>query len=261
MNASSNIERFDEALLERLTSKGFKIFPCRADKSPATPHGFHDATSNFAEARELFDRHRGSYIGVATGEGSGVDVLDLDPRHGSEAWLKANHDRLPVTRTHATRSGGLHLVFRHAAGVRNSAGRIAPGCDVRGEGGYVIWWPAACFPVANRRHLADWPDWLLVEIKPPPWQPTVDLHAIAGNGYANAALRRGVEAVERAAPGSRNDTLNREAFSVARFVLNRAIGLQTIVDAFAAAGIRAGLPAKEVASTLHSAFRARGVLP
>jgi hypothetical protein len=35
MNASSNIERFDEALLERLTSKGFKIFPCRADKSPA----------------------------------------------------------------------------------------------------------------------------------------------------------------------------------------------------------------------------------
>ncbi len=79
MNASSNIERFDEALLERLTSKGFKIFPCRADKSPATPHGFHDATSNFAEARELFDRHRGPYIGVATGEVGfiGLGVMDM----------------------------------------------------------------------------------------------------------------------------------------------------------------------------------------
>jgi hypothetical protein len=56
-------------------------------------------------------------------------------------WWFSHRDRLPLTRVHRTRSGGLHLIFRHVPDVRCSAGRIAPGIDVRGDGGYIIWWP------------------------------------------------------------------------------------------------------------------------
>jgi hypothetical protein len=35
----------------------------------------------------------------------------------------------------------LHFFFQHAPGLRCSRGLIAPGVDVRADGGYVIWWP------------------------------------------------------------------------------------------------------------------------
>jgi Bifunctional DNA primase/polymerase, N-terminal len=42
---------------------------------------------------------------------------------------------IPVTQTPR---GGRHLWFKYVPGVKNSAGKIAPGVDVRGSGGYVI---------------------------------------------------------------------------------------------------------------------------
>ena len=33
------------------------------------------------------------------------------------------------------------LVYRHMAGVRCSTNKIAPGVDLKGDGGFVIWWP------------------------------------------------------------------------------------------------------------------------
>ena len=57
---------------------------------------------------------------------NGIDVLDLDPRHGGDHWLDTHGDRLPATRTHRTRSGGLHFLFRHHGGIRNSQGKLRP---------------------------------------------------------------------------------------------------------------------------------------
>jgi hypothetical protein len=80
-------------------------------------------------------------------------------------------NQLPDTRTHRTRSGGLHLFFRHAPGLRNSASRLAPGCDVRADGGYVIWWPAAGLPVLSAAPAALWPDQLLRQLQAAPQPP------------------------------------------------------------------------------------------
>jgi hypothetical protein len=85
---------------------GLPVFPCRADKRPACVHGFRDATRDPAAIRELWRRHPGPLIGVPTGAASGIDVLDVDPRHGGHMWLDWNANRLPPTRTHRTRSGG-----------------------------------------------------------------------------------------------------------------------------------------------------------
>jgi hypothetical protein len=64
---------------------------------------------------------------------------------------------MPETRAHETPSGGLHLVFKHMPGLRCSVSRLGLGIDVRADGGYVIWWPAAGYPVLCEAPIADWP--------------------------------------------------------------------------------------------------------
>ena len=126
-------------------------FPCAHDKTPLTAHGFYDAQRDC-------DHSSWPLVGVRTGATSGIDVLDVDPE--GMAWLAQNEGRLPLTRRHRTQRG-LHLLFAHASGLRSSTGRIAPGVDVRAEGGFVIWWPREGYAVVNEDCLAGWPEWLL----------------------------------------------------------------------------------------------------
>ena len=148
-----------------LAPMGLKCFPCLPSKRPACRHGFHAATDDPPELRELWTRSPGELIGVSTGEASGFDVLDVDPKH-QEAfdWCKAHHEQLPTTRVHKTRSDGVHVLFRHAHGLRCSTSRIARGVDVRANGGYIIWWPATGLRVLRPAPLAEWPQWLLDQL-------------------------------------------------------------------------------------------------
>ena len=115
---------------------GYAVFPCQADKTPRTPRGFKDATTDHEEIAELWRRYPAPLIGIATGAGSGLSVLDLDRKHApARAWWRANCTRLLPTRTYETLSGGLHLYFHHADGVTNTASKICRGVDTRGEGG------------------------------------------------------------------------------------------------------------------------------
>jgi hypothetical protein len=123
--------------------------------------GCHAAVSDPFAIADLFRRYpKAHQIGVATGEINGIDILDIDPRNGGNAFWEANRDRIPQTRTHQTPSGGHHLLFRHAPGLRCSTGRIADGIDVKADGGFIIWWPSQFYPVQDAP-VAPWPDWLL----------------------------------------------------------------------------------------------------
>ena len=148
-----------------LAASGVPVFPCRRDKSPACRGGFTAATTDPAEVRKLFSVSSAELIGVPTGKVSGIDAIDVDPRHGGNVWYDLHWDKL-FTRIHNTRSGGQHVLFRHANGVGCSTSRVAPGIDVRGDGGYICWWPAAGFPLALEVHLdalSEWPAWALSE--------------------------------------------------------------------------------------------------
>ena len=120
-----------------------------------------------------------SNIGVATGAGSGVFVLDVDPAKGgadSLAALIAEHGPLPSTWVVATGGGGEHYYFRHPGGaVKNRQNRPGRGLDIRGDGGYAVAPPSVhpdtgrryCWAVAPDEHApADAPDWLLNAIIP-----------------------------------------------------------------------------------------------
>jgi len=92
---------------------------------------------------------------------------ECSPRSGGDGWYYQHRDLIiPQTLTHETPSGGLHLLFRHAQGLRCSAGRIARGVDVRASGGYIIWHPAALCRVLVEGPIADWPEWLLELARP-----------------------------------------------------------------------------------------------
>jgi hypothetical protein len=203
-----------------LGSQGRPCFPCRIDKRPATPHGFKDATYDANRLRDLWRSYPGPLVGLATGEASGIDALDLDKGHPeAAAWWAENRNRLPKTRTHRTRSGGLHLLFRHTRTLRCTAGQIAPGIDTRGDGGYLIWWPAIGFPVLCDLSPVPWPAWLLELLTPPETsrEPCSNVHIDTGR-YARAVLRHAANRVATAPLGHRNSILNAEAYGIGRFV-------------------------------------------
>jgi hypothetical protein len=79
-------------------------------------------------------------VGVATGRVSGVVVVDVDPRTGGDASLdalQARYGHLPATVECHTGGGGRHLYFAAPPDPLPSA-VLAPGVEVKGEGGLVV---------------------------------------------------------------------------------------------------------------------------
>lgn len=246
---------------ERLAECGLAVFPVLSNKVPATPHGFKDAIRDPHGVAPLWKHYPGPLVGVVSGEPSGISVLDIDRQHNGTKWFAKHRQRLPHTRVHRTRNGGLHFIFLHREGLRCSTSRIAPGVDVRGHGGFVVWWPAAGLPVLNKADPAPWPDWLFDLAMPPPAPivaPSVgNLHHVSR--YVEAAIRRAVERVASTGEGGRNAALNAETFSLMRLAREGAIGAGEIAAAMACAGLAAGLDRVEVERTIASALRAGGV--
>lgn len=121
-------------------ARGWPVFPCKpGGKAPLTRRGHLDASTDPEQIAAWWTAHPDANIGVPTGERSGLLVLDVDDPAGLDA-LEAERGELPATRTHSTGSGGMHYLYRYPAGaeIRNSAGKLARGLDVRGEGGYVV---------------------------------------------------------------------------------------------------------------------------
>lgn len=126
-----------------------------------------------AEVQRWFDRWPDANVGIVTGQVSGLVVLDVDPRHGGEdsvaGWARADRI-LPDTIEAATGGGGRHLYFRAPAiFLRNRVG-LAPGLDLRANGGLVVA-PPSVHPSGGRytwrpgsapadRAPAALPDWL-----------------------------------------------------------------------------------------------------
>src|SRR5687767_11604160 len=149
------------AAAQTLAWRGWPVLPCHQPaaggcscrdpdcaspaKHPRITHGLRDATTDPALIEVWWRQWPAAHPAIRTGtrrDGAGVVVLDIDPGHGgtaSLAKLVATFGPLPETLEVATGGGGSHLYFAHPGGqVPNSAGRLGPGLDVRGDGGYVL---------------------------------------------------------------------------------------------------------------------------
>jgi hypothetical protein len=223
-DANTTQSSLTTAALE-LAAEGLPVFPCNSDKKPIVEGGFKSATQDPGVIREMFARGGAALIGIPTGPASGHVVIDVDPRHGGDAWLRENQNRLPSTLTHGTPRGGVHLVFRAPdVGVRNSQGRIALGVDVRGAGGYAIVPPSEGYTIKHSGAPADMPPWLIkacLKPDPPPPPPPHPIRPpLVGDGtlYGLKALSEECAAIHQAPFGQQEMTLNKAALKIGGLV-------------------------------------------
>ena len=240
---------------------GYAVFPCGPNKKPTRPeakggHGYKDATTDPDQIAWLWRNWPGELIGVASGAVSGFDLLDLDVKHDPAlGWWQSNHHRIPPTRTFRSRSGGLHFYLIHAAGVRNSEGKLARGVDVRGDGGYAIHWFAHGCECLDHTPSASWPAWLLAELLPKPQPaPTRSLPSRRGN-REERAIDGALRVVVTAAEGERNAVLHWAACRLGERVRAGQIGAGEAEGLLVAAGTTAGLIEREARATARSGLR------
>lgn len=212
-----------------LGAMGIHVFPLVANgKTPATPNGFKAATKDPERIEKMWRHRPEANIGVATGA-SNLVVIDVDVKHGVNGWAAFDDcierlGELPgPTRMASTPSGGAHLYFREPAGfeVPLSTGRLGPGLDVRARGGYVVAAPSVIDGKAYRWDITE-----RAKVLPVAWaeamMPPKLVSMSAGprprigsvSRYGTVVLRGEADAVAKAQPGQRNDTLTRSAFRV-----------------------------------------------
>jgi hypothetical protein len=154
------------------SKRGWATLPCQPrDKAPATKHGFKDATTDRAAIVNWWRRRPDANVAIATGLLSSLVVLDVDPRNGGDRELhelRRIHGDLPETLVADTGGGGVHYYFRLPEGSLRS-GALAPGLDVKADGGYVLA-PPSVHPSGggyrwqgnpNAVQLAACPDWIV----------------------------------------------------------------------------------------------------
>jgi hypothetical protein len=236
--STANIARRDGdanlAVALELARQGLPVFPCGQDKRPLL-RWKEAATCDPEAVLELWRQFPGALVGLPCGARSGLFVLDLDTDRAtgapigeqSLAALGLSHlltdARQPRVRTP---SGGLHLLFRHPGpNFNNTAGKLGPKLDTRGEGGFVVapntvapagrytsegpiaWGALPPLPEALRAALAT------------PQRPAEPPSAPANGGshaWGQAALAGELSRLLAAPMGQRNATLNRCSFRLAQ---------------------------------------------
>jgi hypothetical protein len=239
-------------------------------KHPATRRGLHDASIDPDRIRRWWHQRPDANIAIRTGTASQLIVVDLDPPHGPGNFRRIAAGRLPedlaVVRTGR---GGAHLYFHHVgAPIRNSASRLAPGIDIRGEGGYVIA-PPSCHITGTRygplppQHPPDLPNWLHDRLREPERpQPRSTTPWTRSSGRLDQIIDDTVSRIASAPQGTRNTTLNGAAYRLGRLARRAELDPAALHDRLTHAAVSAGLPEREAARTaswgLHAGLRDAG---
>jgi hypothetical protein len=133
-------------------ARGWLVFPVPPGSKRSYKSAEHSGGRAWGKTRDAEEIKRDwrrwprANIGLPTGPESGFIVLETDTIAGghkadgraSLAALEAELGPLPVTRTAATPSGSVHRYFRHPGVKVTSRSNVAPGVDVKGDGGMVV---------------------------------------------------------------------------------------------------------------------------
>jgi hypothetical protein len=180
-----------DAALALAAKFGWKIFPARMENgrkwswrsAQFDPNGQNWGMTNDPKQLAAYYKNRKwghkAGIGIPTGTDNRIFIVETDTKEGHDVdgasslkKLEAEHSPLPETLMAESPSGSLHRYFNNPPGVKvkNSASEIAPGVDVRGEGGMVVAPPSVrddgVYKWLNEgTPIADAPEWLIELIK------------------------------------------------------------------------------------------------
>ncbi|MBF0461262.1 MAG: AAA family ATPase [Magnetococcales bacterium] len=127
-----------------LASLGFRIFPLiEGTKNPGIDAWQNKASSDPKHIRDwwvcrITGWPQNHNIGVTGGLFLDIDVKNDAPGMLNLKMFTDKYGALPSTFTVKTPSGGQHHYFQNEPGVKNSAGSLARGIDVRAYHGYVV---------------------------------------------------------------------------------------------------------------------------
>ncbi len=159
----------------RYAAKGWPVFPITPrKKAPPLVKWSSEASCDAERIETWWHRWPDANVGIATGETSGLVVLDIDTGgEDARASLEDEHGQLPDTLEQHTGGGGRQRFYKHPGGrIPISAGVLGNNLDVRADGGYVVA-PPSVHPSGNRYRWegssdpavgqpAPLPDWLRV---------------------------------------------------------------------------------------------------
>ena len=168
--------------------------------------------------------------GIPTGRGAGIFVLDVDPKHGGDVSLREleqKHGPLPKTYQVRTPGTGTHYYFKDFAQgedrLPNSAGKIAPGIDIRGDGGQVV---APGSKIDGKAYIELTPDTEPVEA--PAWFQRVILGLPSAG--RKSEKRQPTDTNGKIPNGQRDDALTRQAGRLRNMHLSEEGLVQALLD-------------------------------
>jgi len=225
-------------------------------KHPRTPRGLKDATRDVITIRNWWRAFPNANIGITTGAASGFFVLDVDGEEGKRSLteLEAKYGTLPETVESVTGGGGRHLFFRWPGRPIKNKIAVAPGLDVRADGGYIVAPPSnhisgaryawRVFASPDEATLAVAPLWLLDLLCSD--KPYNGADVVTAPKVADLALAGVPE-------GMRDVTLFRYACSLRARGLSREEAERLVLDA--AAKCKPPFPQIEALAKVESAWR------
>jgi Bifunctional DNA primase/polymerase, N-terminal/Primase C terminal 1 (PriCT-1) len=176
-------------------------------KHPRTRKGLKDASTDQRQIQRWWTIWPDANIGIVTGLSSSLLVVDLDDKQwkkGSKNFADLADVNGGVPDTMRIKTGtGYHLYFAHPGeSIKNSAGLVSEGVDIRAEQGYVVAPPSlhangTKYEVEVKGPLAEVPEWLLsvmTQHETTAEEPTQNKH----NPYTDAPV---------VFEGQRNETL------------------------------------------------------
>lgn len=268
---------FGEMAKPYVLEYGWAIFPVSRNKVPLVSGGCHSATTMMDQIDEWAERFPLANVGVACGEPNGIAVLDVDFPAGIEslkAMFEQGFEPFRETIEVATPSGGRHYYFvQPNITLKNRAGHIAPGLDIRSTGGSIIAPPS--LHRSGRRYEwvnspARWcsdgfvtpapmPYWLRMKASAEKPVNPVKARALKGRpktSNPNKVLDMEEDELRRTRPGGRNSALNRAAFVFGQFAAERAVSEGDAFARLLMAALSIGLDEREASRTIEAGFRA-----
>lgn len=179
------MSKFDVALAE--IQKGFSVLPlysltkdnictCKKGAKCITP-GKHpwlkgwqnDATNNPEVAKEWWDKYPNSNVGVATGEKSGIVVVDLDSDKGIQEYKELTGIEDIENHTYTVKTArGFHLYYK--SDTYPNRKDLLEDMEVQGNGAYVVapgsdHHTGIVYSVVSNRDVSELPEAILEAVK------------------------------------------------------------------------------------------------